>query len=281
MSVYTVTRDDFTNVRRSSVVLGVIAVFTVLVALVFGALIDYHDYGYRSLWDVSFLVALVLPLIAAPLTYLSIAGDRTSGAITFSLGLPNSRRSYFLGKYLSRVTVAVAAVAVSTAVGFLVATLTFTNGADPVRFLVFVGVSGLYATAIAGTFVAISALTASRSRAMFGVLAAYFLLVLFWGNVLPVVQLNAVLDAVASALGVTLSQWTRDMVSVLSPMQAYLLSTEFVYAGVLDRHDVFAVFTEDPDALPNKAWFAVVVLVAWSVLAPLAGYLGFRRAELG
>mgnify|MGYP006281375169 FL=1 len=45
MSTYTVLRDDFRNARRSSVVLGVIGVFTVLTALVFVSEIDIYDHA--------------------------------------------------------------------------------------------------------------------------------------------------------------------------------------------------------------------------------------------
>src|SRR6056297_1270575 len=117
MSAYTVLRDDFRNARRSSVVLGVIGVFTALTALVFVSEIDIYDHAYRTLFDVTMLTGLVFPLIVAPLTYLSIAGDRSGGAMKYALGLPNSRLEYYAGKFASRAGVAVVAVVFAVVVG--------------------------------------------------------------------------------------------------------------------------------------------------------------------
>lgn len=88
-----------------------------------------------------------------------------------------------------------------------------------------------YALAISGIFVGISAMTASRSRAMFAVLVVYFVLVVFWAGFLPFLTLEAVIDTVASTLGVTVSQPTRDIIRGLSPTNAYFQITAEVYTG--------------------------------------------------
>ncbi|WP_440009429.1 ABC transporter permease [Halomicrococcus sp. SG-WS-1] len=281
MSFYTVTRDDLRNVRRSYVVLGVVGVFTALVALVFGSEISIYDDAYRTLYDVSALVGFAFPLFVASLTYLSIAGDRSGGAIKYVLGLPNSRAEYFLGKYVSRAVVAVSAVVLATVVGFVIAAATFTNGADPIRFLKFAAVSALYALTVTGIFVSLSATTASRSRAMFAVIGAYFVLVPFWFGFLPVISLDTVIDALTSTLGITLSESTRELVSVLSPATAYLQATEVVYAGVFDQYQILGTFHHESDRLARQSWFNVLVLGCWATVAPLLGYLKFRVSELG
>lgn len=281
MGVYTVGRDDFRNVRRSYVVLGVIGVFAALVGLVFVAEIDIYDDAYRTLFDVSALVAFVFPLFAAPLTYLAIAGDRSRGSIKYVMGLPNSRLEYFLGKYCSRAAVAVAAVVVATVAGYVVAALTFANGADPVRFLKFAAVSALYALSIVGLFVGISATTAGRSRAMFAVFGTYFVLVPFWFGLLPVLSVNTIVDTLASVLGVTVSESTRELITVLSPGTAYLQATEVVYSGVIREYEAFATFQPDSDALARQTWFSVAVMAGWAVVGPVVGYLKFRASELG
>jgi ABC-2 type transport system permease protein len=281
MSAYGVARDDFRNVRRSHVVLGVIGTFAALVALVFLSEIDIYDDAYRTLWDVSALIAFAFPLFVAPLTYLSIAGDRTSGSITFALGLPRTRLGYFLGKYGSRASVAVAAVVLSTLVGFVIAATTFTNGADPVRFATFAGTSALYALAISAAFVSVSAVSASRSRSMFAVIGGYFVLVPFWNGLLPFANLETLLDAVTSTLGVTLSGSTEALIAVLSPANAYFVATRTVYEGVLDEYETFATVTGQPDYLGYEPWFAVLVLLGWATVVPTIAYVRFRRAELG
>lgn len=128
-----------------------------------------------------------------------------------------------------------AAVLLGPLVGFVVAAVTFTDGADPGRFLTFAGMSAVYALAISGIFVGISAMTASRSRAMFAVLAAYFVLVPFWAGFLPFLSLQTVIDTVASTLGVTVSESTHELIHNLSPVNAYFQTTVEVYTGGYDQ----------------------------------------------
>jgi ABC-2 type transport system permease protein len=281
MSAYTIMRDDFRNVRRSYIVLGVIGVFASIVGLVFISEVNVYPDPYRTLFDVGALTALAFPLFVAPLTYLSIAGDVSSGAIKYTLGLPNSRLEYFVGKYVSRAAVAVAAVVLGTLVGFMVATTTFNNSADPIRFLEFAGASVAYALSISGIFVGISAMTASRSRAMFSVLAAYFVLVVFWAGFLPFLSLQTIIDAVVSTLSVTISDSTRNLIRGLSPVNAYFQTTTEVYTGVFNEYEAFSMTRSGSDRLVNRTWFNVLVMLGWATVVPLLGYLKFRMSELG
>jgi ABC-2 type transport system permease protein len=279
MGAYTVARDDFTNARRSYIVLGVIGVFTALVGLIFAAEMNIYDDPYRVLWDVSALVAFVFPLVLAPLVYLSIAGDRISGRIKFSMGLPNSRLDYVTGKLWSRLGTAAAAVLLGVLVGFVIALATYANTPDPLRFLTFAGVTLVYTLTFVSVFLAISAATTSRARAMFGALGAYFVLVVFWFGFFPLVNLRTVLDAVGSLLGTELSETVRGYLTILSPGPAYLQSTELVYGGVLDQYDVFGQFGGDEPY--SQPWFALLVMVGWTTLSLAVGYLAFDRSELG
>lgn len=280
MTVTTVLRDDVRNARRSRVVVGVVGLFAALTALVFVSEVSVYDDPYRTLFDVSALVAFAFPLIAAPLSYLAIAGDRASGAIKYAIGLPNSRREYVLAKYCSRGTVAAVATLVATALGFGVAAVAFVEAPDPARFAVFGGVSALYAVSVTGVFLGLSALTRSRSRAMFATIGAYFLLVVFGAGLVPVLELGTVLDAVESLLGTTLDESARATVRNLSPANAYLHLTEPVYDGVADSYDrIDGQMTAIPDGLASALWFDALVLVGWGTLVPVAGYLGFARSE--
>jgi ABC-2 type transport system permease protein len=282
VSLYTVARDDFTNARRSYVVLGVIGVFSALVALIIGADSGHHADAYRALFDVSFFVFLVLPIIVAPLTYLSIAGDRDGGAIKYAMGLPNTRSQYVTGKFVSRVSVALAAVVVGTLVGFAVALPTYTNTPDPVRFVKFAGVTLLFAFAFVGIYVGVSAVTASRSRAMLGAFVAYFVLVPFWFGFLPVISLLDLLSAAADLLGATIAEDTKRLIQAISPATAYLRSTEIVYAGVYNEYPRIAQNFRNPDTeLYAKFWFQTLVMLAWGAGSMLVGYVSFRRSELG
>ncbi|QDX40181.1 ABC transporter permease [Salarchaeum sp. JOR-1] len=282
MSLRTVARDDLKNAARSYVVLGVVGVFAALVALVFVAERNIYPDPYRTLFDVSFMTFLVFPLFVAPLSYLAVAGDRESGVIKYALGLPNSRLSYVLGKFASRVSVTLGAVVVALLAGFAVAFATFKSAPSLGRFATFAGVSALYGVSLTGLFVGVSAATSRRSRAMLGVFGAYFLLVPFWFGFLPIVNLGTVLDAVATALGTTITDSTRSFVNALSPATAYLVATEPVYSGVVDQYPRIAGnFGGESTAIQDKLWFNVFVMAAWGVLGLLAGYASFRRSELG
>lgn len=283
MSLYTVLRDDFTNARRSYAVLGVVGALTALVALVFVSEITVYDHPYRVLFDVSFLLFLVFPVVLAPLTYLAIAGDRDSGAITYALGLPNSRAEYVLGKFASRLAVAVAAVTLAVVVGYAVAAVAYATAPDPVRFAWFLAVSLLAAFAFAGIYVGISAVTASRSRAMLGVFGAYFLLVPFWFGFLPVVGLPDLLNTLADLLGTTIASDTQQFIRALSPATSYLFSTEVVYRGLFPTpyEGLNQQVGNAPDEVYTELWFNALVMVAWGAVSLLVGYLSFRRSELG
>lgn len=280
MSLSAVFRDDVRNTRRSSVVLGVIGVLSVFVGLIVGSDGAVHGHPYRALFDVSFFFFLALPLILAPLTYLSIAGDRSSGAIKHSLGLPNTRAEYLLAKYLSRGLVAVLGVVVAITVGFVIAQFTYPNAPDTLRFLKFLLVSALFALSITGVFVALSSMTNSRSRAMFGVITAYFVLGPFWLGVLPVVSLSTILDAATSTLGVTLSEETLALIQNLSPTTAYLNATEIVYTGVTDQYEALAGNFQS-DKYYDSLWFNSLVMGTWAAVPLAIGYARFRIAELG
>lgn len=281
MSATTVARTDFRSIRRSYVVVGVVAVLAVIVALVFTGSSEVHPHPYRTLYGFAALVVWVFPLLAAPLAYLAIAGDRVRGSIKYYLGLPNSRAGYFAAKYVSRASVAVVAMLLAVAVGYVVAAATYQHGPDPVRFLTFGVLSTLFALAMVGIFVAISAATATRSRAMMGVLGTYFVLCVFWvPGFVPVLDIQTVLDAVASATGLTLSESTRSLVDSFSPGGAYFGSTQLFWSDVADQYEVLAPLQDQPDYLGAQAWFNVLVMIAWIVLAPLVGFLRFRRAEL-
>ncbi|WP_257300772.1 ABC transporter permease [Haloarchaeobius sp. FL176] len=282
MRLATIARDDFTNARRSSIVLAVIGVFTLLVAMVFASEYGIYDEPYRTLFDVSAFVSFVFPLFLAPLAYLSIAGDRMDGTIKYVMGLPNSRAEYFFGKFASRLSVATAAVVLGMVVSFVIALATYVQAPSVERFAVFTGVSLVYTVSFVSIFVAISAAASSRSRAMFGALGAYFVFVVFWFGFFPVINLGTILDTVESLLGVTVSENTRSYVQLLSPATAYLQSTEPVYSGVFDQYQSFQLnFQPESDKLHDQTWFAVLVMLAWSAVSLAVGYLSFRRSELG
>jgi ABC-2 type transport system permease protein len=224
------------------------------------------------------VTSFLLPIVLAPLTYLAIVGDRLDGTIKFVMGLPNARGEYFLGTFLSRSLVTVAAVAASTVVGFAIALAAFETGPDVVRFLQFGAATTLYALAFVGLYVAVSATVGSRGRAMIAVFGAYFLLVPFWQGLTPLVSLDATLAAATDILGVTLSETTTHYVESLSPLQAYFGLTGHIWVDVSSQYDVLS-FTMD-GKLYEQWWYNAGVLLAWTVGSLVVGYASFARSEL-
>ena len=284
MSFATVVRDDFRNTRRSYVVLGVTGVLAAFVGLIVYSVEEFHADAFRALFDVSFFFFLVFPLILIPLTYLSIAGDRERGSIKHTLGLPNSRAEYVFGTFASRVAVAVAAVLVAIAVAALLGAVLYENSLDPLRFVKFAAISALFVASLTAIFVACSAFTSKRSRAMFGVIAAYFLLGPFWFGFLPVVSLQAVVDTVADALGTSVSETTFGYITFSSPATAYLAGLEPVYDSVVGTGEYGQIdsrYGGDGDELYAKPWFNYLTMAAWGAVALGLSYARFRVAELG
>ena len=281
MGVYTVARDDFRNAARSYTVAGVVAVFALLVALIFVTEAGTFDDPYRTLFDVELLMVFLAPIVLAPLTYLCIAGDRASGTIKFTMGLPNTHGQYVAGKFLSRLGVAAAAVVVSVLIGFVISLTTYANAPDIGRFLAFAGATGLFVLAWVGLFVAVSAATEKRSRAMIAVFGLYFLFVPFWFGMIGPVSLQAVVEAVADLLGLTLSDSAKGFILSLSPAWAYMQAARPVYAGVVDQYaTIQSNYGGSTAELWAKPWYNALVLVGWSAVSLAVGYLKFTRSEL-
>lgn len=284
MSLTTVVRDDFTNTRRSYVVLGVIGVLTGFVALITYSVADFHPDAFRALFDVSFFFFLVFPLILVPLTYLAVAGDRERGSIKHTLGLPNSRAEYVLGKFTSRASVAVTASLLASFVAFLVGLVMYSEPIQPLRFVKFALISALFVTSLTAIFVACSTITSRRSRAMFGVIGLYFLLGPFWFGFLPVVNLETVVTTIADTLGTTVSDTTFRYIQFSSPTTAYLAGLEPVYEGVIGTGEYPQItqnYQAEGDELYTKNWYNWLTMTAWGAVALGLSYVRFRVAELG
>ena len=284
MSFTTVLRDDFKNTRRSHVVLGVIAALTGFVSLITYSDAEFHADAFRALFDVAFFFFLVFPLILVPLTYLAVAGDRERGSIKHALGLPNTRAEYVLGKYASRTAVAIAAVFVSVLAAFLIGIGMYETTIAVERFVVFAAISSLFVASMTAIFVAISTLASKRSRAMFGVIGAFFLLGPFWFGILPVVSLQSVVTNIADFLGLEPSQTTFNYVRFGSPATAYLAGLQPVFDGALDPEQyprLTETYRSTSDELYAEAWYNYAIMTAWGALALGASYVRFRVAELG
>ena len=264
-SVLRIAKNDFTNVRRSRLLWGVVgayAAFTLL--LVVSQTTTAITSATELLVGVTGITAVVLPAVALVAGYLAVAGEREDGTVVFRLGLPDSRLALVAGKLISRGTTVVLGLGAAFVVALALAIATF----DSVDFGVFgrfVLVSTVFALTNAAVAVGLSAAAKSRARAM--TFAAGFYVC---GNVLWLVGSRYVVEAVravASAVGVTMSARETAVVTALTPVGAYLEAMELA----------FAQGAVAPDAAP---WFGLAVLVVWGGVVPILGYWRFRTAEL-
>lgn len=279
MATQTVAKDDLRNTVRSYTTIALGGVLVVLVLAILGFQQRVYDDPYVSLFSLMWLVTFVGPLVIAPLTYHSIVGDRTSGAIKYALGLPNRRLEYVLGTSIARAGIATAIVVAAGAGAFLLAALTFSNAPSIRRFATFTGLSVLYLLAFVGIFVAISAIARTRAQAMFGVFTVYFLLVPFWLGASPFMSLQTLLDAIDTAV-VPLSNRAKDAIISLSPATAYLGTNELVYYGVIDQHEMLQSTYSGGDQFYYNRAYNALVMAGWAVVSLVVGFLQFRRSEL-
>ena len=266
-SVLRIARHDFLNVRRSRLLWGVVAayaMFTVLL-VISGATSDITG-ATQLLVGVTGVTAVVLPVVGIVAGYLAIAGEREDGTITYRLGLPDSRLALVVGKLLSRGATVMLGLGAGFAVALGLAFAMF-GSVDPGVFGRFVAISTVFALTNAAVAVGLSALSASRARAM--TLAGGFYVV---GDVLWLIGSGYVVDAVETVggvVGVTVSAREAALVTALSPVGAYLEAMELAFAP--------AEAARAADAVP---WFGFGMLLVWGVAVPAVGYWRFRTAEL-
>jgi ABC-2 type transport system permease protein len=281
VSVAAVGRRDFLDVRRAKLVWAPVALYTAFMLLFFWGQSNSTDPNFYSVvWSLAGLGgALVLPLIALVAAYLSVAGERESGSIRFTLGLPVERSQVVLGKLLARSAVVAVGIVVSFAIGAVAArVLVPAMTVDYGDYVAFAGLTLLYALAYVAVAVAISSATASRSRAMAGGLGFFFLFNLVW-NFLPVGPVQ-MLRFLGDQLGMTFSDTLLRFVFSLSPTGAYLNGLELVIPDA-----VFASRTgglsETAQPFYVEGWFMLVILAFWVVVPTLLALWRFDRAQIG
>lgn len=272
--VGTIARNDFRSVRRSKLLWGVVAIYVALELIVL-----YPAGGAENtpltdtLIGATWLSTLVLPLVAITGSYLSIAGERESNTVRFLLSQPTSRRAVVLGKFISRGATMGIALAIAAAVGTLVVVSLYPDPAGG-KLAAFFGFSALLVGAFVSLSIAISAAVASRSRAIGGTLAVYFVGVVL--SVVPGASIVSVLREFGDAAGLGVADATYQFLgAVLSPAVAY-------------QHGLYGLYPEDVrlDALVDAPAYLrppamVLLMLAWIVVPLVVGSVVFDRAEIG
>lgn len=272
----TVARYDLRDVRRSKLLWGVMGIY-----VAFTALLVYAE-GTAAEPDLAwvlfnhyFLTTLLLPLVAIAGSYLAIAGERESDTVAFLLSQPTSRAAVVAGKFLSRSLLIVGSLLVAFAVGGVIAVAMYSRleldvaGSFVVLTIVFIG-------AYVGPAIAISAATATRSRAIAGTGAFYVLtdVLIVFGDFSLVGALRFLFE---DTLGLAPGSNFYDFVFNLTPAGSYLNTTLLIW----DAGEFPQLPPQVPPEFYLKPWFSVVILLAWAVVPLVVGYWHFRNAELG
>ncbi|WP_049971519.1 ABC transporter permease subunit [Haladaptatus cibarius] len=279
MSWLSVAKKDFIDSRRSKGLLGLISLYVLLLALI---VYFAGDSPQSAMTDVLALMSLIgifiIPLSALIVAYLSIAGERESGSIKYLLGLPNTRFDLVVGKFVGRSMV----ITVGLLLAFGVAGVLGVVMLDSVDFVVFAKFFLLmlfFTLTYIGIAVGLSALCASRSRAMASSVGVFFVFNVLW--TVPTISPAAALRYVADdKLGMTLGPEIYELVFLISPPYAFQRAAGLVFT---EQSIYFPRYITPQMNIPFylEEWFMLVILGAWLV-APLAiGYLAFERADLG
>jgi ABC-2 type transport system permease protein len=308
MSTLAVAKKDFKDVRRAKtlwLVIGLLGLVSGLLAYVINGSSGTPDREvvenlFRSIAGIN---AILLPIVVLIATYLAIAGERETGSIKFLLGLPNSRREIVFGKLLSRLTMVAVAVAVMFLVALVIALVRFAVLPVGVFFGTFV-MTLLYGAVFVGIAIAMSSVTASRSRAVAGAVGTYFASILVF--FLPGINVRAIVSYLnEDVLGLGTNLDLYQFVQYVSPFFAFQKASNLVVPERLQATLFKSERARDAAAGPGNSAggqggesfeaavesvelpfyltdeFGFVILLAWFVVPLAIGYWRFERADIG
>ena len=247
---------------------AVVAVFTGLALLWTAAVADPRNAPGMddAVVVVGSAMSLVVPIVALLASYAAVVGERTTGSVRFLFGLPNSRQGAYVGKYLSRAAVVCVPLLVGLPLAAVIVEASFENGS-------LLGMLGLlfatlpYALLFVGLGLAASAWADTDNLAVAVVVSIYALFRVGW----PSVRWLAI--EISTARHYDRPEWYF-WLGRMNPMNAYIrLTTTFLPR---DDHPLLAVPDEGVAQAATSAEFALLVVAAWAVVAPLAG-LGYVR----
>lgn len=273
----TIARRDFTDARRSRVLGLAIGLFVLFVGLVvLTTSTDGPNAAMDVLWNIQGVGLFFMPIVVLIVGYLSIAGERETGRIKYLLGWPNRRRDVIIGKFLSRTLVSLLAVGLSMLLGTIGIAVRYSS--FPAEEIVLMTVlMAFFAVVYTGIAVGVSAMAATRGRAMAGVIGIFVTFTVLWSapSINPQESMAYIVE---DLLGLAAKPNLYEFVFHLSPSFAYgRLANGFVFERVQDGAQLPA--SDAPFYIQD--WFMAVIMAGWVVAMLAVGYLRFRDAELG
>jgi ABC-2 type transport system permease protein len=231
--------------------------------------------------DVNFLVlaigsglSFLIPLFALLVSYSALVGERSTGSVRFLLGLPNSRADAYIGKFLSRAGLLTGTLFI--ALGLLSVVVTAVIGIDGAMRLLVLGVLTVpYIVIFVGIGLLASALAKTDNHAVAMAVGVFALLRAAW----PAIQW-LLMDRPERFVErpTALYFW----VGRSNPINAYVEATTYLFTPTEFGTDHPLVTSTDTvvATLAQSGVFALGVLVLWTVVTPLVGYLVFRRRDV-
>jgi ABC-2 type transport system permease protein len=214
-------------------------------------------------------LSFVVPVVALVGTYGALVGERTTGSVRFLLGLPNSRADAYVGKYVSRSLVVLVPLLVGTLAAAVVVALGYRDGSFVDTLLL--GVAGVpFALAFVGFGLTCSAVAETDTRAVAAAIGAFVLFRAGW----PALQFLY--------LSRLEEQYPRPAtyfeLGRLNPINAYVAVT--ASSVDVEFHPLLTRPGPTVDTVAIEQWFAALVLLGWAALAPLFGYVYWRRRDM-
>lgn len=294
-NVLAVAKKDVRDGIRSKLLLGLIAVFVLVIgggaALV--AREGAEGGGLAGLFGLSFILAVLVlvPVTGLIVSVKSIVRERESGSLNILLSLPYTRSDVLFGKILGRSALLIAAIFS----GFLPAAIVLAVSLDDfqlAQFLATVVVTVLFGLIFVAIGVSLSGFVDTETKATIGGIGAFFALY-FWDNIFGFV--NGRLDVLSAdsdlllfinrfALLTVFTDATRalrgaDTIQLFGDLEIDAGSASVVAQG---RAQETAAGTLEIPAQPFylQHWFAFVIAALWIAVPIAIAFYQFNRIDL-
>jgi len=279
MSVTAVAKKDFQDAVRSRSLWALSVVFVGLAMLTTFMYIEFPELlgGEEELSGVGLglflagIASLFIGLTAIVIAYKALAGERELGSMKLLLALPRTSAAAVFGKFLGRT----ATLAIPIVLGFGAAGLygyVMISEFSFVDYLIFLGLTVVFALAFVSIVVGISGSTGSTSRASALAVGFFLLFELIWDGV----TFGLVYVTNGFALPETMPNWIY-VVNQIPPSSAYTTAMMALIPDAIVMGDSAA---QEIDAFYATEWLGVVMLVFWIVVPLAIGYRRFKNADL-
>lgn len=215
-------------------------------------------------------MAFFVPMLGLGISYDAIVGERDSGSIKITLGLPNSRRDVVLGKFIGRCAVLSVAILSGYSVVAGLALATYESFAA-VKFVLYTVLTVFYGVVYVAIGIGFSSVMKSQYAAFGGAVGLYAFFQLGWDIVTAILQTIAV-GYIPGDSGAP--PWLI-VVHALNPTAA----VGYAARAIIPTFDELMSYPVSASFYPPK-WAGFAILAAWLVLSLGLGYLRFQSTEI-